>query len=161
MPYQRVNGKKMSSHWWTSPLKDAEMRACRQCYSDKSPEYLKSRVLYTQEKTFANLLDAQDASVRAHEAVRLADAWTGERAPNFDQLLIEARDMIRKGQMFWDFVSAENSIGFHNPAKALDTIYISTQSSRRATDLALQASGTTLRHSLKARSSRSCRPSSI
>ena len=24
--------------------------------------------------------------------------------------------------MFWDFVSAENSVGFHNPAKALDTL---------------------------------------
>lgn len=31
MPYQREEGKKMSSHWWTSPLRDPELRACRQC----------------------------------------------------------------------------------------------------------------------------------
>ena len=30
--------------------------------------------------------------------------------------MAEARKMVRKGQFFWDMVSAENSIGFHNPA---------------------------------------------
>jgi len=139
MPYQRMNGKKMSSHWWTSPLKDTEMRACRQCHSDKTPEYLKERVLYTQEKTFTNLLAAQNESVRAHEAVRLADGYEGERAPNYDELMVQARDMIRKGQLFWDYVSAENSIGFHNPSKALNTLYVSSESSRKAVDLAMQA----------------------
>ncbi len=141
MPYQRQNGKKMSSHWWTSPLKDAELRACRQCHSDKTPEYLRERVLYTQEKTFTRLLAAQEESVRAHEAVRLADAWQGARAENYDQLMLEARDLIRKGQLFWDYVSAENSVGFHNPTKALDTLYASAEYSHKAVDLAKQATG--------------------
>ena len=74
MPYQRVDGKKVSSHWMTSPLKDPELRACRQCHADKTADYLRGRVLYTQEKTFRQLLKAQEESVRAHEAVRLANA---------------------------------------------------------------------------------------
>ena len=37
-------------------------------------DYLRGRVLYTQEKTFRQLLKAQEESVRAHEAVRLAFA---------------------------------------------------------------------------------------
>ena len=139
MQYQRVDGKKMSSHWMTSPLKDKEMRACRQCHADKSPEFLRERVLYTQKKTFDQLLKAQDMSVKAHEAVRLANAWQGDRSPEYDKLMAEARQMVRKGQLFWDYVSAENSVGFHNPAKALDTLMSSAEFSQKAVDLAEQA----------------------
>ncbi len=139
MAYERVDGKKISSHWWTAPLKDPNMSACRQCHSDKTAEYLKERVVYTQEKTFNQLLKAQDISVKAHEAVRLAADYIGERNANYDALMVEARDMVRKGQLFWDYVSAENSVGFHNPAKALDTLMSSMEFSQKAIDLASEA----------------------
>ena len=142
MPYQRVDGKKVSSHWMTSPLKDPELRACRQCHADKTADYLRGRVLYTQEKTFTQLLKAQEESVRAHEAVRLANAVPAEqRAANYDSLMAEAREMVRKGQLYWDYVSAENSVGFHNPAKALDTLMSSMEFSHKAVALAEQATG--------------------
>lgn len=142
MPYQRVDGKKVSSHWMTSPLKDPELRACRQCHADKTADYLRGRVLYTQEKTFRQLLKAQEESVRAHEAVRLANAVPAEqRAANYDSLMAEAREMVRKGQLYWDYVSAENSVGFHNPAKALDTLMSSMEFSHKAVALAEQATG--------------------
>ena len=142
MPYQRVDGKKVSSHWMTSPLKDPELRACRQCHADKTADYLRGRVLYTQEKTFRQLLQAQEESVRAHEAVRLANAVPAEqRAANYDSLMAEAREMVRKGQLYWDYVSAENSVGFHNPAKALDTLMSSMEFSHKAVALAEQATG--------------------
>ena len=78
-------------------------------------------------------------SVKAHEAVRLANSYTGDRAPNYDGLMTEAREMVRKGQLFWDYVSAENSVGFHNPAKSLDTLMTSMECSQKAVDLAGQA----------------------
>lgn len=139
MPYQKQDGKKMSSHWWTSPLKDPNLTACRTCHSDKTAEYLKSRVHFTQEKTFRQLLQAQEASVRAHEAIRLASEYTGEKAQNYNALLDQAREMTRKGQFFWDLVSAENSIGFHNPAQSLDTLMSSMNYSQKAVELALEA----------------------
>ena len=139
MPYQRVDGKKVSSHWMTSPLKDPELRACRQCHADKTADYLRERVLYTQKKSFDQLLKAQEASVRAHEAVRLANAYAGERDPRYAELMTEAREMVRKGQLFWDYVSAENSVGFHNPAKTLDTLMTSMECSNKAVALAEQA----------------------
>ncbi len=143
MPYVLAEDKqKMSSHWWTSPLKDPEMRACRQCHSDKSADYLRDRVEYTQSRTFEQLLVAQEYSVKAHEAVRLAELSLS-KAPNYNELIIEARDNVRKGQLFWDYVSAENSVGFHNPAKALETLTISITSSQKAIDLATQAANFT------------------
>ena len=47
--------------------------------------------------------------------------------------------MVRKGQLFWDYVSAENSVGFHNPAKSLDTLMTSMECSQKAVDLAIKA----------------------
>ena len=143
MPYQRVDGKKVSSHWMTSPLKDPELRACRQCHADKTADYLRERVLYTQKKCFDQLLKAQEVSVKAHEAIRLANADietnAGELHPQHQALMAEAREMVRKGQIFWDYVSAENSVGFHNPTKALDTLMTSAECSQKAIDLAQQA----------------------
>lgn len=139
MQFVREDGKKVSSHWMTSPMKDKEMRACRQCHADKTAEYLRGRVHYIQEKTFSKLLDAEAISVKAHEAIRLANDYTGERAENYDVLMKEARDMVRKGQLYWDYVSAENSIGFHNPTKQLNALMTSYQSSQMAIDLACQA----------------------
>ncbi len=142
MGYTRTDDKKkISGHWWTSPLKDPDLRACRQCHSDKSPDYLRSRVLFSQQKTYDQLLKAQDLSVKAHEAVRLASEFQGTRPANYDDLMIQAREMVRKGQFFWDYVSAENSVGFHNPAKALDTLASSQQYSQQAVDLASEATG--------------------
>jgi nitrite reductase (cytochrome c-552) len=141
MPYTRMDGKKkVSSHHWHSPLKDIET-ACRQCHADKDADYLKSRVEYTQKKTFGQLLKAQESSVRAHEAVRLADEFRGVRAADYDALMLKARENVRKGQFYWDFVSAENSVGFHNPAKALDTLLLSVEASNAAVDAAMQATG--------------------
>ncbi|MDE7240696.1 ammonia-forming cytochrome c nitrite reductase subunit c552, partial [Desulfovibrio sp.] len=139
MPYMRQGGAKFSSHWMTSPLKDPELRACRQCHYDKTPEYLKGRVLYVQSKTYNQLLKAEEASVRAHEAIRQAMLWDGPKSPDYDRLMAEAREINRKGQMFWDYVSAENGVGFHNPSKSLDTLMTSMECSQKAVELAEQA----------------------
>jgi nitrite reductase (cytochrome c-552) len=141
MPYMRLDGKKISSHHVTSPLKSPEMidSACRKCHSDKSAEYLRARVEYTQDKTFENLLKAQAMSVRAHEAVRQALEWTGSKHADYDKLIVNAKEMVSKGQFYWDWVSAENSVGFHNPALLLDTVFKSLEYSQSAVNYAMQA----------------------
>ncbi|TVR01107.1 MAG: ammonia-forming cytochrome c nitrite reductase subunit c552 [Desulfovibrionales bacterium] len=142
MQYRRLDGnRKISSHLWTSPLKSPEsiQSSCGQCHADKSPEYLKERVIYSQERTWEQLLVAQELSVKAHEAVRLANEYAGYKRADYDQLMIQARERVRKGGMFWDWVSAENSAGFHNPAKSLETLARSQQASQQAVNYAMQA----------------------
>ena len=142
MPYMRLDGKKkVSSHMWTSPLRNDELidTSCRQCHTDKTVDYLRERVHFTQDRTYEQLLKAQDMSVRAHEAVRQAMEWDGYKGSEYDQKLAQAREMVRKGQFFWDLVSAENSIGFHNPAKALETLALSQQYSQKAVEFASSA----------------------
>lgn len=137
MPRVKVGPATISSHHWTSPLKSDEMirNSCMGCHSDKTPAFLKSRVEFHQEKTWTQLNIAQEKSVRAHEAVRRA-----METPGVDEkILAEAREMVRKGQWFWDYVSAENSAGFHNPTKALETLALSQQYSDEAVQLAIRA----------------------
>jgi len=130
--------KKTSNHQWTSPLLNIE-GTCKQCHQDKTPEYLKERVLFTQRKVYDQLIKAQDLSVRAHEAVRLADAFKGEKSADYEALMLQARENVRHGQWMWDYVSAENSVGFHNPVKTMDTLARSQEYSARAAQLAMQA----------------------
>ena len=73
----------------------------------------------------------------------MAAEYQGEKPANYDQLMINAREMCRKGQFFWDYVSAENSVGFHNPTKALNTLAQSQQYSQKAVDIAIQAAAFT------------------
>ncbi|MDP3430738.1 MAG: ammonia-forming cytochrome c nitrite reductase subunit c552, partial [Desulfomicrobium sp.] len=149
MNYLRLDGKKkISNHQWTSPLKDVDMKACRQCHTDKTPDYLKQRVIFSQQKVWDQLMIAQEISVKAHEAIRMAAEFQGEKPANYDQLMIDARQMCRKGQFFWDYVSAENSAGFHNPTKALDTLSKYQQYSKKAVDIAVQAAAFTTAEAL-------------
>ncbi len=145
MNYTRMDGKKkISSHHWNSPLKDPDLKACRQCHTDKTPQFLKERVLFTQHKVWEQLMIAQDISVKAHEAIRMASEFTGKKPDDYDSLMIEARRWCRKGQFFWDLVSAENSVGFHNPTKALNTLAQSQQYSQKAVDTAVRAAAFTI-----------------
>jgi nitrite reductase (cytochrome c-552) len=105
------------------------------CHTDRTPTDLRERVEYNQARVWRQLNIAQEKSVRAHEAVRQA-----METPDVNQALLdEAREMVRKGQWFWDFVSAENSAGAHNPVKALDTLASSQQYSDEAVQLAMRA----------------------
>lgn len=148
MPYVRVDDKKkISTHQWTSPLKNTD-RSCRTCHTDKTAEFLKERVIFTQKRTMEQLLIAQETSVRAHEAVRLANEYQGAKHPEYEKLMLEAREMTRKGQFFWDLISAENSVGFHNPVKAMETLVKSQQYSRKAVDAAVKATNYAIASSL-------------
>ena len=139
MPRVKSGPVTISSHHWTSPLKDdVGMSACMSCHGDKTPEFMKERVIYHQEKVWTQLNIAQEKSVRAHEAVRMAMEYPNLALPN-ETLINEARELVRKGQWFWDYVSAENSAGFHNPSKSLETLAYSQQYSDQAVQLAIRA----------------------
>ncbi|MDV7389856.1 ammonia-forming cytochrome c nitrite reductase subunit c552, partial [Arthrospira platensis SPKY1] len=65
-----------------------------------------------------------------------------------EALLAEAREQVRKGQWFWDYVSAENSAGAHNPVKALETLAFSQQYSDEAVQLAIRSTNYAIAESM-------------
>ncbi len=132
MPYVRDGAAKYSTHDVHSPLLNPEL-ACGQCHTDS--EYVVSRVNDIQNQVATTKEATEDALIDAINAIKLAAA-----DPNADvALLDQARNLHRKSQFMWDFVSAENSTGFHNPEYALKILAESTNMARQAQMLAAQS----------------------
>jgi nitrite reductase (cytochrome c-552) len=132
MPYVRAGAAKFSSHDIHSPLLNAEA-ACGQCHADT--DYAVGRVKVIQDQHAAAKTAAEDALIDAIHALNLAAA-----APNVDgTLLDQARQLHRKAQFMWDFVSAENSMGFHNPDYSMRNLADAMNLARQAQMLAAQA----------------------
>jgi nitrite reductase (cytochrome c-552) len=132
MPYVSEGASKYSTHDVHSPLLNPE-QACGQCHTDS--EYVVQRVNLIQDQVATTKVAAEDAIVDAINAIKLAAA-----NPNVDAALLDqARNLHRKAQFMWDFVSAENSTGFHNPEYALKILAESTNMARQAQMLAAQS----------------------
>jgi len=135
MPYTRDGAAKFSTHDVRSPLLNAEV-ACGQCHTDV--EYVTNRVSIIQSQVHDTLIATEDALVAAILAIESAAAAEG-----VDSTLIgEARQLHRAAQLRWDFVAAENSMGFHNPEEALRILAAAIDLARQAQLKAVLAGGT-------------------
>ncbi len=132
MPYVRDGAGKYSTHDVKSPLLNPEA-ACGQCHTNV--EYVVNRVNQIQQQVAVTKIAAEDAIIDAINAIKLAAA-----NPAADQdLLDQARKLHREAHFMWDYVSAENSTGFHNPEYALEILAKAIDTARRAQMLAAQA----------------------
>ena len=135
MPYTRDGAAKFSNHNVQSPLLNAET-ACGQCHTDVA--YVTGRVGTIQAQVRQTMDAAEEALVDAIRAIEAALA-----SPGMDPAkLAEAQRLHREAQLRWDFIAAENSMGFHNPEEALLILANATDLARQAQLIAVQASGT-------------------
>jgi nitrite reductase (cytochrome c-552) len=72
---------------------------------------------------------------RAHESIGRAAATSKAVRTDLDK----ARQLVRKAQWYWDFVAAENSMGFHNPVQVLTTLGQSIDLAHQSIDQANRA----------------------
>jgi nitrite reductase (cytochrome c-552) len=135
MPYTRDGAAKYSTHNVRSPLLNAEA-ACGQCHTDVA--YVTGRVATIQGQVREAMDASEDAIVAAISAIEKA---AGVADANQD-LLTEARSLHREAQLRWDFIAAENSMGFHNPEEALRILGNATDLARQAQLKAVEAAGT-------------------
>lgn len=142
MPYISEKGEKYSSHWMTSPLKNLDI-SCKPCHR-QTTKWLKDRVIDVQTRTNQLVDIAGEENARAILAIEAASKITG-----FDEKkLTDARKYHRRGQAYWDWVAAENSMGFHNPAKAMSTLGLAINNARQAQIMAAEAAGKPLNPSI-------------
>ncbi len=135
MPYTRDGSAKFSTHDVQSPLLNAEV-ACGACHTDVG--YVTNRVATIQNQVRATMDITEDAIMDAIQAIEAAAAESGVD----EALLTEARLLHREAQLFWDFIAAENSMGFHNPEEALRILAAATDMARQAQLKAVEAAGT-------------------
>ncbi|MEK7282015.1 MAG: ammonia-forming cytochrome c nitrite reductase subunit c552 [Chloroflexota bacterium] len=111
MPYVRDGAVKVSDHWIRSPLANINT-ACQVCHRQTEKE-LRDRVTTIQDSTSELLRRTEAAIVQAIDAIVRA-----QTAGASDTALGEARHLHRRASIRWDFVSSENSMGFHSPQEA-------------------------------------------
>ncbi|MBI3979810.1 MAG: ammonia-forming cytochrome c nitrite reductase subunit c552 [Chloroflexi bacterium] len=132
MPYTRVGAAKISSHWVNTPLAHVNT-SCLTCHR-QSEEEMRQRVLTIQDRTYGQMKHAETALIAAMDTIT-----TAMRAGVTDDKLAEARALHRRAQMRWDFISAENSMGFHSPQEAVRILGDATDLARQAQLAAYQA----------------------
>lgn len=124
MPYKREGGLKISDHHVRSPLLNVN-RACQGCHHF-SEEEMKARVEQIQGRFVHSRDVAFDALVDLINDIKEA------KAKNVPQAQIdEALKAQRKASFFIDYVTAENSSGFHAPGEALRILNDATDAIRR------------------------------
>jgi len=136
MPYMREGGRKYSSHWVTSPMKHVQA-SCRTCHT-QDEKWLLERVKTTQDHVFQLQRTAGKTIAKAHEGLGKVSVNAKINKTELDK----ARELLRNAQWYWDFVSAENSMGFHNPDQTLNTLGQSIDLAHQAAATANRAAGT-------------------
>jgi nitrite reductase (cytochrome c-552) len=106
MPYTREGALKVSDHWIRSPMLMAN-RACQTCHPVPEAQ-LHARSERIQRTTYAQLQRAGTAVSDMVNAIKVAKSGGAT-----DEQLQKAFDFQRKAQWRLDFVSSENSMGFH------------------------------------------------
>lgn len=136
MPYMREGNVKVTSHWWVSPTRTIN-QSCTQCHRE-SEQWLKDRIHYIQDRTFEALRTAGQLNVQAIKEIEQSAKTAGVDR----KLLEEARSLHRSAQWRWDYMSAENSMGFHNSQEGLRTLSKSIDLAHQAIATARRARGT-------------------
>jgi nitrite reductase (cytochrome c-552) len=125
MPYRTEGGVKFTSHHLRSPLFDVA-NSCAVCHR-WSEEEIRSRVYAIQDKVHEGRQFAEGMLAKAHFDIAAA---IEAGAP--DDELKEVRKLVRASQLRWDYVAANNGMGFHSPLECERTL-------AAAVDLAGQA----------------------
>ncbi|MFQ5931967.1 MAG: ammonia-forming cytochrome c nitrite reductase subunit c552, partial [Nitrospiraceae bacterium] len=125
MPYVREGSVKVSDHWLRSPLTNVN-QACQTCHR-QSEEELRARIIDIQDKTAGLLRKSEVALLAAIDAIVAA-----RKAGATDKDLSDTLQLHRSAQMRWDFVSSENSTGFHSPQESARILAESIDLARQA-----------------------------
>jgi nitrite reductase (cytochrome c-552) len=86
-----------------------------------------------------NCTHGGDNGRKAHDTVARVASVAGTNKAELEK----AKEHLRKAQWYWDFVAAENSMGFHNPALCLNILGQSIDLAHKARGAAGKAEGST------------------
>ena len=131
MPYQRKGAMKVSNHNVSSPMEFVNS-ACQHCQNVSESE-LRDRVDAIQTRTVAMTERAAEAMTDMLDAILEAEASGAS-----DEDLAEVYELQRKSIWRVDYISSENSKGFHADQEAARILAESIDYSRQAQAMALR-----------------------
>lgn len=125
MPYERQGATKVSSHWVRSPLLNIN-KACQTCHHVSEQE-LMQRAQTIQHRTTKLIDRAASAMTDMLDAILVA-----QKAGVSPDRMLSVRDLQRQAMWRLDFISSENSEGFHADQAAAQILAESIDYSRQA-----------------------------
>tara|TARA_R110002049_G_scaffold72490_4_gene187313 strand:+ start:9970 stop:11550 length:1581 start_codon:yes stop_codon:yes gene_type:complete len=131
MPYEKQGATKASSHWVRSPMLNIA-RACQTCHNVPEQELL-SRVNTIQDRTRALIDRSAAAMTDMFDAIIAA-----KDAGASDEALAPIRVLQRKAMWRLDYISSENSKGFHADQESARILAESIDYGRQAQAAAYQ-----------------------
>ncbi len=130
MPYERAGAMKVTNHWVRSPKLNIN-NACQTCHNVSEDE-LRDRINTIQDRTVRLQERAAEAMTDMLDAIRSAQA-----AGAAEEQLEEIFDLQKKAMWRLDFISSENSKGFHADQESARILAESIDFSRKAQALAI------------------------
>jgi nitrite reductase (cytochrome c-552) len=131
MPYERQGAMKVSSHWVRSPMLSINT-SCQTCHNVPEDE-LRAKVDAIQSRTKSQMQRAANAMTDMLDAIREAQA-----AGATDEELATIFDLQKKAMWRLDYISSENSMGFHADQEAVRLLGESIDYSRQAQAAAIR-----------------------
>ncbi len=131
MPYKTEGGAKFTDHHIQSPLNNIQ-NSCAVCHRWGEAE-IRGRVTAIQDKVAEGRHRAELALAQVH-----FDALACIQAGATDEELKPVRDLIRRSQMRWDYVAANNGMGFHAPQECQRILAAALDQAQQARVLALR-----------------------
>lgn len=125
MPYRSEGGAKYSDHHLQSPLLNIA-NSCAVCHR-WSEEETRNRVTGIQDKNAEGRARAERAIAYAH-----FDIAACMQAGATDEQLKPIRQLVRTAQMNWDYVAANNGMGFHSPQECLRVLAKAVEKAQEA-----------------------------
>lgn len=108
MPYKSEGGIKFTDHQVRSPLENIA-NSCQVCHKWSEDE-IRGRVEGMQTNHLQMLSTVEEAITKLH--LEIGDAI---KIGATDADLEKSRGLVSKAQMYWDYVAANNGMGFHAP----------------------------------------------
>ena len=112
MPYRTEGGVKFTDHHLQSPLLNIS-NSCAVCHRWSEAE-IRSRVEAIQDNTHQGRVRAETVLTQAH-----FDIAAAHEAGASDEELANVRKLVRGAQLRWDYVAANNGLGFHSPQECM------------------------------------------
>lgn len=112
MPYRTEGGVKFTDHHLQSPLLNIT-NSCAVCHRWSEAE-IHGRVEAIQDKVHQGRGWAETALSQAH-----FDIAAAMQAGASDEELAGVRKLVRGAQLRWDYVAANNGLGFHSPQECM------------------------------------------
>jgi nitrite reductase (cytochrome c-552) len=112
MPYRTEGGVKFTDHHLRSPLLNIA-NSCAVCHRWSEGE-IRERVEGIQDKVHQTRARAETTLAQAH-----FDIAAAREAGARDEELADVRKLVRHAQLRWDYVAANNGMGFHSPEECV------------------------------------------